>query len=232
MCVRRSTRVAYVAVLVSSAVFAGSGSSQAQSLSEALSGPASNAVVATSAATTSAATASVGVWATNTQPEPDPPKPPAIKFDHWRAKITLNKPSIKRVKATATVATPPFGLHGPITEGTAKPHAMKGIASYYGSGKKTASGEAFDPNALTAAHRTLPFGTRVRITRVDTGQSVIVRINDRGPFKPGRAIDLSRRAAEDLSMTDKGLTAVKLEVVDRQDPPHVVENLDQRSVRR
>lgn len=225
MCVRRSTRVAYVAFSVSSAVFAGSGSLQAQSLADALSGPANNAVVATSAAA-----ASVSAWETSTQPAPT--KPAAAVFDHWRAKITLNKPAIKRVKATATVAEPPFGLHGPITEGTTKRHDMKGIASYYGSGTRTASGEAFDPNALTAAHRTLPFGTRVRITRVDTGQSVIVRINDRGPFKPGRVIDLSRRAAEDLSMTDKGLTAVKLEVVDREDPPHVVENLDQRSLRR
>lgn len=225
MCVRRSTRVAYVAFSVSSAVFAGCGSSQAQSLADALSGPANNAVVATSAAA-----ASVSPWETSTQPVPT--KPAAATFDHWRAKITLNKPALKRVKATATLAEPPFGLHGPIAEGATKRHDMKGIASYYGSGKLTASGEAFDPNALTAAHRTLPFGTRVRITRVDTGQSVIVRINDRGPFKPGRVVDLSRRAAEDLSMTDKGLTAVKLEVVDRQDPPHFVENFDQRSLRR
>lgn len=225
MCVRRSTRVAFVAFLVSSAVVAGNAPSQAQSLADALAGPANNAVVATSAAT-----ASVGAWATSTQPAP--PKPAATTFDHWRAKITLTKPALKRVKATATLAEPPFGLHGPISEGTAKPHDMKGLASFYGSGKQTASGEVFDPNALTAAHRTLPFGTRVRITRVDTGQSVIVRINDRGPFKPGRVIDLSRRAAEDLAMTDTGLTAVKLEVVDRQDPPHIVENFDQRSLRR
>ncbi|MBS0252844.1 MAG: septal ring lytic transglycosylase RlpA family protein [Proteobacteria bacterium] len=226
MCVRRSTRVAYVAFSVSSAVFAGSGSSQAQSLADALSGPANNAIVATSAAA-----ASVSPWETSTQPAPTK-KPAAATFDHWQAKITLNKPALKRVKATAKLAEPPFGLHGPIAEGATKRNDMKGIASYYGSGKLTASGEAFDPNALTAAHRTLPFGTRVRITRVDTGQSVVVRINDRGPFKPGRVVDLSRRAAEDLSMTDKGLTAVKLEVVDRENPPEVVENVDQRSLRR
>jgi rare lipoprotein A len=66
---------------------------------------------------------------------------------------------------------------------------------------------------MTAAHRTLPFGTRVRVTRVDTGQSVVVRINDRGPFKPGRIIDLSEGAAEDLDMTRVGLAEVRLDVL-------------------
>lgn len=213
---------------------AATGPSKAQSLSDALAGAASNAVVAASAAKTAPA----GNWATVTQPTP--PKEPAAKLNHWQAKITLNKPSFKQTKKVAVAAQPPFALHGPIAEGTgtAQRHDMKGLASFYGSGKQTASGEPFDPNALTAAHRTLPFGTRVRITRVDTGDSIIVRINDRGPFKPGRVIDVSRKAAEDLRMTDKGLTAVKLEVVDREeDPPHdiqphVVENLDQRSLRR
>jgi rare lipoprotein A len=66
---------------------------------------------------------------------------------------------------------------------------------------------------MTAAHRTLPFGTRVKVTRVDTGDSVVVRINDRGPFKPGRVIDLSEGAAKTLGMTDVGLTSVRLEVM-------------------
>jgi rare lipoprotein A len=106
----------------------------------------------------------------------------------------------------------PYGLHGP------KPGsgpAMIGLASYYGSsaGTTTATGEHFDPSKMTAAHRTLPFGTRVRVTRVDTGQSVVVRINDRGPFKPGRVIDLSEGAARNLHMTDVGLTNVRLEVL-------------------
>ena len=70
-----------------------------------------------------------------------------------------------------------------------------------------------DKRALTAAHRTLPFGTRVKVTRFDTGDSVVVRINDRGPFKPGRVIDLSERAAEEISMTGRGLANVKLEVL-------------------
>ncbi len=96
---------------------------------------------------------------------------------------------------------------------TGEPHLLDGIASYYWQGQITATGEAFDKRAMTAAHRTLPFGTKVRVTRVDTGSSVVVRINDRGPFKPGRVIDLSERAAEDLGMTSIGLTPVRLEVV-------------------
>ena len=79
----------------------------------------------------------------------------------------------------------------------------------------TATGEKFDPKGMTAAHRTLPFGTRVRVTRVDTGDSVVVRINDRGPFKPGRIIDLSEGAAEDLDMTRIGLAEVRLDVLGR-----------------
>jgi rare lipoprotein A len=90
-----------------------------------------------------------------------------------------------------------------------------GIASYYTStfhGRLTASGERYDENALTAAHRTLPFGTRVRVTRVDTLRSVEVRINDRGPWKDGRVIDLSRAAADSLGMIRVGLARVRIEV--------------------
>jgi hypothetical protein len=77
---------------------------------------------------------------------------------------------------------------------------------------KTANGEQFNPNDLTAAHRTLPFGTRLRVTHVATGQSVTVRVNDRGPFIPGRVVDVSHSAAEALGMIDRGITKVKLEV--------------------
>jgi rare lipoprotein A len=81
--------------------------------------------------------------------------------------------------------------------------AQAELASYYGqefAGRRTASGERFNPNAMTAAHRTLRFGTRVRVTNSRNGRSVIVRINDRGPFVKGRAIDLSRRAARAIGM--------------------------------
>ena len=70
-----------------------------------------------------------------------------------------------------------------------------GMASYYKSGKRTANGERFNPNGLTAAHRSLPFGTRVQVTNMKTGRSVVVRINDRGPFVGRRVIDLSYGAA-------------------------------------
>lgn len=96
---------------------------------------------------------------------------------------------------------------------TGPQHALTGIASYYWQDQMTATGERFDKRAMTAAHKTLPFGTRVRVTRADTGKSVVVRINDRGPYKPGRVIDLSEKAAEDLGMTGKGVTPVKLEVL-------------------
>ena len=94
-------------------------------------------------------------------------------------------------------------------------HGLIGLASYYGQGEVTATGERFDPSGMTAAHRTLPFGTRVRVTRVDTGNSIVVRINDRGPFKPGRVIDLSEGAAENLGITGVGLAEVRLEVLGR-----------------
>jgi peptidoglycan lytic transglycosylase len=90
---------------------------------------------------------------------------------------------------------------------------MVGLASFYWQGKKTASGEKFDPQELTAAHRTLPFGTRVRVTSLATGRSVTVRINDRGPFVDGRIVDISRGAAQSLGMVDRGVTKVKLDVI-------------------
>lgn len=96
---------------------------------------------------------------------------------------------------------------------TGQPHALAGAASYYWQDQMTATGERFNKRAMTAAHKTLPFGTRVRVTRADTGRSVVVRINDRGPYKPGRIIDLSEKAAEDLGMVGVGVMPVNLEVL-------------------
>jgi rare lipoprotein A len=90
----------------------------------------------------------------------------------------------------------------------------EGEASWYGpnfAGRPTANGETFDPRQLTAAHRTLAFGTRLRVTNLDNGRSVTVRINDRGPFAHGRIIDLSRAAAEAIDLIDPGLARVRLE---------------------
>ncbi len=95
---------------------------------------------------------------------------------------------------------------------------FRGIASFYGAyfaGKKTASGERFNPSRMTAAHRTLPFGTRVRVTNMRNGRSVVVRINDRGPFIRGRVIDLSRGAAGVIGMIGRGIAPVRVEVLGR-----------------
>ena len=89
--------------------------------------------------------------------------------------------------------------------------AQEGQASWYGSGHRTANGERFNPNGMTAAHRSLPFGTRVRVENKRTGRSVVVRINDRGPFVHGRIIDLSRSSARALGMG--GTTYVSLRVL-------------------
>lgn len=92
----------------------------------------------------------------------------------------------------------------------------EGIASWYGPqfhGRKTSSGEVFDMNDMTAAHKTLPLGTYVRVTRLDNGRWIIVRVNDRGPFVGDRIIDLSRRAAEELGMIPTGTTRVRIEAL-------------------
>ena len=91
--------------------------------------------------------------------------------------------------------------------------ASHGIASFYTDDQLTANGEKFNPNELTAAHPTLPFGTRLRVTNVATGRSVTVRINDRGPYVPGRIVDVSYSAAETLGIVGQGIAKVKLDVV-------------------
>jgi peptidoglycan lytic transglycosylase len=88
-----------------------------------------------------------------------------------------------------------------------------GLASFYTGSSRTASGERLNPDELTAAHPSLPFGTHVRVTSVDTGRSVVVRVNDRGPFIKGRALDVSYSAAKQLDMTERGVARVKMEVL-------------------
>ena len=105
------------------------------------------------------------------------------------------------------------GMPGP----SRSPIAVDGIASYYGKehhGKKTANGEVFDMNKLTAAHRSLPFGSIVKVTNLSNHRSIIVRINDRGPYITGRIIDLSQAAALQLDMIPVGIVRVKVEVLD------------------
>ena len=91
--------------------------------------------------------------------------------------------------------------------------ASQGVASFYTEGTETASGEKFNTRELTAAHPTLPFGTKLRVTDVASGKSVTVRVNDRGPYVPGRVVDVSYSAANALGMVGKGVANVRLDVV-------------------
>ncbi|MEA1871650.1 MAG: septal ring lytic transglycosylase RlpA family protein [Candidatus Bipolaricaulota bacterium] len=98
----------------------------------------------------------------------------------------------------------------------AGPYYEVGIASWYGpgfDGNFTANGEVYDMNGISAAHKTLPFGTIVRVVEFSTGKSIVVRINDRGPFIEGRIIDLSKGAAKELGIIDKGITKVGLRII-------------------
>lgn len=99
----------------------------------------------------------------------------------------------------------------PVTSGG----TLEGVASYYWQPQPVASGGRFNPDALTAAHKTLPFGTRVRVTHARNGRSVEVVINDRGPYIAGRIIDLSRRAAQVIGMTDQGIARVNVSILGR-----------------
>jgi rare lipoprotein A len=94
-----------------------------------------------------------------------------------------------------------------------------GVASWYGPGfhgRKTASGERYDQNDLTAAHRKLPLGSEVKVTNLENGRSITVEINDRGPYAKGRVLDLSKAAARELGMVENGLAKVRIEATRRQ----------------
>jgi rare lipoprotein A len=143
-----------------------------------------------------------------------------------RARVTRNGPvilalAVASLAALAGCATlhPKTGQPAPAPK-TGPPAAQVGVASYYAKkleGRRTASGERYDMKALTAAHPTLPFGSRVRVTNLHNGKSVVVRINDRGPYAENRVIDLSYAAARELQFIEKGTTRVRLEVV--ESPP-------------
>jgi rare lipoprotein A len=134
------------------------------------------------------------------EPQPDIPS-----FESPPAAITPGSPETQEASPPPTLPT-----HAPSTTiGT-------GLASWYGArhhGKRTASGEIFDQNKFTAAHRTLPWGSIVKVTNLDNGKSVEVRINDRGPFKKGRIIDLSRAAARAVGMVQSGVSPVRMELL-------------------
>ncbi len=128
-----------------------------------------------------------------------------------------------RLAAGAWAAAPSIDLAPAVSRPSAQLAAtypmtrgLEGIASWYGrrhGGRPTASGETHSPRLRTAAHRSLPFGTWLKITNLRNGRTSVVRVNDRGPFVAGRTIDLSEQAARDLAMLDDGLARVRLEVL-------------------
>ena len=126
------------------------------------------------------------------------------------------QPSVR--PPTVAPAPTPTPMAAPVEEGFTE----KGIASWYGEpyhGRRTASGEVYDMHRMTAAHKTLPFGSIVKVDRRDTGADVKVRINDRGPFIEGRIIDLSYAAAKKIGLDRDGVAPVKIKVVGREDAP-------------
>jgi rare lipoprotein A len=134
---------------------------------------------------------------------------------------------VKRAAAAALLAAFTACAHGPRREevepGPPAPaeerhgpraHGEVGLASFYADrfeGRRTASGTRYDPRALTCAHRSAPFGTRLRVTAIESGRSVVVTVNDRGPFARGRVVDLSHAAARALGMIERGLVRVRVE---------------------
>lgn len=126
---------------------------------------------------------------------------------------TTRQTAIERPHRVAALHPRPiYRPHRSSDTASAKPTASHGVASFY-SDTETASGEKFDKNELTAAHPSLPFGTRLRVTDVSSGRFVTVRVNDRGPFVRGRVVDISPSAAEALGMVDRGVANVRLDVV-------------------
>lgn len=135
----------------------------------------------------------------------------ALQATNRLRRLMGNAPPIREIEGKPTAQTIAQVALGSVR------FQVKGIASWYGPGfhgNRSASGERFNQNALTAAHRSLPFGTNVRVTNLNNGRSVIVRINDRGPYIRGRVIDLSAAAARVLGLLHTGVAPVRIEVLD------------------
>jgi rare lipoprotein A len=166
------------------------------------------AVLLTGCTTTPPGASTGEAAATASAPKPAPPAPPRKPVPAPKSQAAASEPALIPIPeprpdaADSTASAEPSGnLVG------------KGIASWYGPGlhgRRTASGERFDSYEFTAAHRTLPFGTRVCVRSAITGKAVVVRINDRGPFSKGRVIDLSKAAAQELGLAGLGIKPVEL----------------------
>lgn len=156
---------------------------------------------------------------------PDPPAARAVRAPPVSARpVPSATPASPPTKAASS--PPPGADHAELEaryEGRPALKVLRGEASYYGAafaGRKTASGEVFDPALFTAAHRKLPFGTILRVTRLDTKAVVYVRVNDRGPFgRARRILDLSTAAAERLDMIRRGIAEVRAEIVEHGKRP-------------
>ena len=134
-----------------------------------------------------------------------------------RARATLTGFAVAVLALAATGCASSTRATGTSATGSSAPGTrFVGLASWYGQrhhGQATASGEVFDMNKMTAAHRTLPFGTRVKVTNVENGRSVVVRVNDRGPWVKDRVIDVSRAAGRALGLTGEGVARVEVVVL-------------------
>lgn len=138
-------------------------------------------------------------------PPAEPEKPPIVKKAKPKGAFRVGEP----YKVAGVMYVPAFDWD----------YAEQGNASWYGApfhGRLTANGELYDQNELTAAHQTLPLPSMVRVTNVENGRSLVLRVNDRGPFIKGRILDVSRKAAKLLKFRDKGVTQVRVELLEKE----------------
>lgn len=167
-----------------------------------------------------ASTASATTPKTATTTKSAPTKSTAAKPSSTKSASKSTTAKSSSAKTTAAKTTPAkIEEKSEPAETTSTPKSETGEASYYASqhhGRKTASGEPYDEAKLTAAHRTLPFGTRVKVTNLDNGRSAIFRVNDRGPFIKGRIVDVSRRGAFELGFLQQGTCRVRVDIVGSQ----------------
>lgn len=139
---------------------------------------------------------------------------PVVELPQGKTEMTPSEANVQNI-----------GFEPVVRKKSPKPltkHALNGTASWYGPGfhgKKTASGEIYDQNKLTAAHKTVPLGTKARVTNLENGSTVEVEINDRGPYVDGRIIDLSRAAAGVLGFVESGIAPVKVELLSTPGSP-------------
>ena len=131
-------------------------------------------------------------------------------LDSDKAKLVHKPVKVKKAVKLRDKATKGV-RYLPSVDRVSHPESRGGKASYYWQGQRTANGEAFKPDGISCAHKTLPFNTRIRVTNLNNGKSVVCRVNDRGPFIAGRVVDLSRGAARAINMTGAGVVPVRVE---------------------